>query len=185
MKRREDGFSPDRVRPAGSIDAYFSPRIGGFRVSFLVSGSHGSCFLRLRKQRNVTCLCLPRSPPLVSLFSLLPIFRAAAVLRSSIDRSCGAGRRGECLRGSIERIALAYSHRVTDRPSKFPSVPRSIVRTIVRSRAVLLFCGSREVCLSGETDRAIAKTVKKQNVPTRSAYAKVCRPLDWTLKSQK
>lgn len=95
--------------------------------------SHGSFFLRLRKQRNVTCLCLPRSPPLVSLFSLLPIFRAAAVLRSSIDRSCGTGRRGECLRGSIERIALAYSHRVADRPSKFPSVPRSIVRTNVRS----------------------------------------------------
>lgn len=150
-------FLPGSFVPQARSMRIFSPRIGGFRVSFLVSGSHGSFFLRLRKQRNVTCLCLPRSPPLVSLFSLLPIFRAAAVLRSSIDRSCGAGRRGECLRGSIERIALAYSHRVADRPSKFPSVPRSIVRTIVRSCGTPFFA---DLARSASPENRIARSLR-------------------------
>lgn len=124
----------------------------------------------------------------MSLFTAIPISRYLPLVAIPETRKNGSpiliGRswRGSLL-GSIERIALAHSHRVADRPSKSLSVRPFVAGRIDRPCGTPFLRFLRGLPL--EKRSVIAKTEKKQNVPTRSAYAKVCRPLDWTLKSQK
>lgn len=164
------------TRTVPRIRGLHQVKIRTIRVRFscgsLVSRSLQSRFFQPRKPRNVTCLCLPRSrSPLISLFST-PRDVGDANERGfpilGIGRSWG-GRRRECLRGSIERIALAHSHRVCRSSLEISVCPpsvRSIARSLARSCGTPFFAvparGPLEKTVRDRQDRR-----RKQNVPTR------------------
>lgn len=112
--------------------------------------------------RRITCLCLPRSPR-ISLFSPLRDFRDAV---PRAPGSVGLGRRGgesPEFDGAYRTRALSPSCRSALEISVCP-FDRSVDRSLVR--AVLLFCGSREVFLS-RNGRAIAKTERRNGMSRR------------------
>lgn len=99
--------------------------------------------------------------------------------------STDLGEREGSLQSLIERlIALAHSHRVADRSSK-SLIRLSLIRSFDRPCGTPFSRVLRDLRILSRNGARSLRTENKRNVPTRSAYAKVCRPLDWTLKSQK